>query len=116
MFLTGQIVEVGWTLNGSFQPMISVCHSSSAEHTFYAFHVLNGRSLSARDKSGKRKSSFREGIGFYLRTVAQILYKLKNQAKVFLENGFGKFFSRENDTVLTRGHLAPNGDFVYKEW
>ena len=116
MFPTGQIVKVGWTLNGLFKPMISVCHSNAVEHTHYAFHVINGQSLSARDKSGKRKSSFREGIGFYLRTVAQTLYKLKNQAKVFLENGFGKFFNREYETVLTRGHLAPNGDFVYKEW
>ena len=96
--------------------MISLCHSSSDEHTHYAFHNIDGKYLSAREMDRKRKSSFREGAGFYRRTVASSLYKLKNQEKLFANNGLGQFFIRENNSVLTRGHLAPNGDFVYKEW
>ena len=96
--------------------MISICHSKVAENTYFAFHKIAGRSLSAREHKSKRKSNFKEGVGFYLKTVAKSLYKLNNQEKVFNQSGLGLFLRRADDVVLTRGHLAPKGDFVYKEW
>ena len=96
--------------------MISICHSADNEHTHYAFHTINGISLSARERDRKRKSNFLEGAGFYIHSNAKSLYKLKNQKKVFFAQGLSQFLSPENDTFLTRGHLAPNGDFAYKEW
>jgi len=115
-FNSGKIARIGWTVAEIFQPMISICHSADNEHTHYAFHTINGISLSARERDRKRKSNFLEGAGFYIRSNAKNLYKLKNQEKVFSAQGIGHFFSRENETFLTRGHLAPNGDFAYKEW
>jgi len=36
----GVIVEIGWTLYGSFKPMIRICHDVNSEHTFFAFHEV----------------------------------------------------------------------------
>jgi hypothetical protein len=116
LHFSGKIARIGWTVGETFKPMISICHSADNEHTHYAFHTINGISLSAREKEWKRKSNFKEGPGFYNRSNAKKLYKLKNQEKVFSAQGLGQFFSRENETFLTRGHLAPNSDFAYKEW
>lgn len=35
-----EIVEIGWTLYGSFKPMIQVCHDANSEHTYYAVHEV----------------------------------------------------------------------------
>jgi hypothetical protein len=51
-----------------------------------------------------------------LQVIAETDSQNRLQEKVFAEAGLAIFFSRSNQTVLTRGHLAPNSDFVYKEW
>lgn len=113
---SGKMVEIGWSLVNSFKSMINLCHDEVVEHTYYAFHQILGNSLSAKDRDHKRPGSFQEGAGFYKKTVANHLYKQKNQEKLFKENGLGEFFNRSEEIFLTGGHLAPNGDFVYKEW
>jgi CRISPR/Cas system CSM-associated protein Csm4 (group 5 of RAMP superfamily) len=75
-------VSIGWKLGGAFDPMITLCHSTAAEHTHYAVHTIAGRSLSARDRTWKRKNNFKEGSGFYRKSVAKSLYKLKNQGSI----------------------------------
>jgi hypothetical protein len=47
----GEIVEIGWTLYGSFKSMIQICHDANSEHTFFAVHevvILNLKNLKKR--------------------------------------------------------------------
>jgi len=113
---SGEIIDIGWSNAGSFKSMISVCHDKTNEQTFYAMHKLVGESLSAVDRDHKRPSSFQEGKNYYPRSAANSLYKQKTQEKLFSSLGLSEFFNKSQDVVLNRGHLAPNGDFIMKEW
>ncbi len=106
----GHIVQIGWKLQGVFQPQISLCHDKDQEHTFYASHKLNGASIEFRSKESSRPGFKEGGRRYYAKSKAEDAYKIENQEKQFL-NSYGI-----NTTFLAKGHLAPDADFVLEEW
>lgn len=118
----GRYAHIGWypeTRRGSpFHRQISVCHDRSREHTYFANHTVYGSAIDARNIERDRPG-FKEGP-FYDKSEADDSYKLRNQKetlKLHLGNDQGqKVFNQRESLFLSRGHLSPDADFIYKEW
>ena len=115
----GTIVHIGWQDGSTFHPQISVCHVRDAEHTHYENHTVYGEAIRAR-KTSNGRPNFKEGRGFFGHSSASSSYKLKSQEatlKAWLGDGEGaRVFDRRAQFFFSRGHLAPDADFIYDEW
>lgn len=115
----GEMVHIGWQDADVFRPQISVCHVRDAEHTHYENHTVYGEAIAARNTDPGRPN-FKEGRGFFGHSSASTSYKLKTQEatlKSWLGGGEGaRVFDRRAQFFFSRGHLAPDADFIYKEW
>eukprot|EP00095_Tigriopus_kingsejongensis_P005604 snap_masked-scaffold541_size141817-processed-gene-0.7 protein:Tk05604 transcript:snap_masked-scaffold541_size141817-processed-gene-0.7-mRNA-1 annotation:"duplex-specific nuclease" len=115
----GVRVVIGWLApSGSLKPQIQVCHDPVSEATFYARHTLFGGAIGAREVASARPSYFKEG-GFYKQTSANQAYKLRTQRetlKSILGPVVGARIFNYKTSYLAKGHLAPDADFIYREW
>ena len=115
----GKIVHIGWRLSdGRFKSQITVCHDDETSNTYFSNHTIEGNNIDARDTKSERPSYFKEGH-YYDGFSASKAYKLRNQ-KVNLETIFGHSKAAEifqsKKHYLTKGHLAPDADFLFQEW
>jgi len=115
----GIILNIGFQIGDLFHPQITVCHNSMSESTFYTNHTIFGAGLRARSKE-MRRPMFREGKEFFKTVSADRAYKQKSQKTMFSRIvGDGKsaqYYSGRGGKFLARGHLAPDADFLYREW
>lgn len=97
--------------------MIDVCYNKKTGSTVYAKHFIPGKAIKTAMKSALRPSGFK----------ATEVSKKFNPAKSFtkasqlkrLKEIFGSDMkAREflDQTYLARGHLAPDGDFIFVSW
>ncbi len=115
----GRMLEIGWQLtDGPFVPQISVCFDQDEAATHYARHVIRGAHIGALNDDPGRPS-FKEGRGLYPEISADASYKVAQQEKVLkqlLGASKGASIFSKNKSFLAKGHLAPDADFVWKEW
>merc|ERR1719322_2380281 len=115
----GEMLHIGWQDDDRFHPQISVCHVRDAEHTHFENHTVYGEAIAARNTESGRPN-FKEGRGFFRHSSASTSYKLKTQEstlKSWLGNSEGaRVFDKRAQFFFSRGHLAPDADFIYKEW
>lgn len=115
----GIILNIGFQIGDKFHPQITVCHNSISESTLYTNHTVLGAVLRARSKE-MRRPMFREGKTFFKSVSADRAYKQKSQKSMFRRIvGDGKadqYYSSRGGKFLARGHLAPDADFLYREW
>jgi hypothetical protein len=117
----GRILHIGWRHGNYFSRQISVCHDVAGENTHYANHTIYGQALGALYHGPGRPSRFKEGgNGLYEKSSASTSYKLKTQEStlkaVLGPTAGGRVFNQRKSFFLSRGHLAPDADFLYKEW
>lgn len=112
----GELVQVGFSVESSFHPILDICHDVGTENTFFTRHTLHGGSLKHKHVDNSRPS-FKEGKLFFKSISANRSYKKRNQKSLFSrlvgETRSGEIFS---DNYLARGHLTPDADFVLKGW
>lgn len=111
----GTLIEIGWQIESSFIKQISICHQRSTANTLYSSSVIRGASVLADDESNTRPA-FRQGSFFTGIDVNQA-YLQTSQMDTFTRIlGSAELARRYLDPAksfyLSRGHLAPDGDFV----
>ncbi|XP_059091917.1 uncharacterized protein LOC131887344 [Tigriopus californicus] len=115
----GHGVIIGWKApSGALKPQIRICHNSELEATYYARHTLFGGALDAKEVQSSRPTYFKEG-GFYDQSSADQAYKLRTQRETFksiLGATQGSRVFKYRRSYLAKGHLAPDADFIFKEW
>lgn len=97
--------------------MIDVCYNKKKGSTIYTKHVLQGQAIKHAMKSSTRPSGFKTSE-VPSNIDAPKSFTKANQLKRF-EDIFGdKEKAQEflNKTYLARGHLAPDGDFLFVSW
>ena len=118
----GKVSEVGWEVEAAggkrFLTQLSICHDGGPAATHFVRHVIRGAHIAALNDDPGRPS-FKEGAGFYKSTSAGDAYKTSRQ-QTTLSGLIGsartsQVFSRTK-SFLAKGHLAPDADFVWKEW
>jgi hypothetical protein len=112
----GEIVELGFKEGTSFKTVLSLCHNGGTERTYYTRHTLRGAKLQFHSVDQMRPA-FKEGKIFFKKISASSSYSQRNQKKVFTRILGGNRSSEVlESSYLARGHLAPDADFVFKEW
>ena len=95
-----------------------MCHDDDTETTFYVKHTILGSVLRASSKEEGRVG-FKEGSVFFKTVSASKAYHQSGQKRLF-DRLLGLVKSREvfakGSRYLSRGHLAPDADFVHREW
>lgn len=115
----GSLIGIGFQLTDDrgFVNLIDVCYNKKAGSAIYAFHILQGQAIKNAMKSSLRPSGFKTSE-IPKNIDATKSFTKSNQLKRF-EQIFGdKETAQEyiNKTYLARGHLAPDGDFIFISW
>lgn len=115
----GSLINIGYQLNDGrgFVSLIDVCYNKKKASTVYAKHVLQGRAIKHAMKSNTRPSGFKTSE-LPSNIDAPKAFTKVNQLKRFEEIFGDKEKAQEflNKTYLARGHLAPDGDFLFVSW
>lgn len=116
----GKLTAIGWTVTEDlFVPQITLCHDYANAHTYYENHTIHGTAIEGKNVEAKRPSYFKEGKGLYDDTAADNAYKIKNQKatlKSLLGSEKGSEIFNSRTSYMAKGHLAPDADFIFKEW
>ena len=108
-------VDIGFSLKSAFLPLLKICHSSDTEDTHWVQHTIQRASLGVMNH--KRATDFKEGSVFFGNISADQTYNSRRQKK-HLSHQFGVSRARKlfSPAAFDRGHLAPNGDFAFRDW
>lgn len=111
----GTLIEIGWQIKSSFLKQITICHQQSTANTLYSSSVIRGASILADDESNTRPP-FRQGSFFAGINVNRAYLQTSQMATFTRILGSAELARRYLDPskswYLSRGHLAPDGDFV----
>lgn len=115
----GSVISIGFQLNDGrgFVSLIDVCYNKKKGSSIYTRHILQGNAIKKAMKSSTRPSNFKTSE-VPTNIEAQKSFTKVNQMKRF-EQVFGdREIAQEylNKTYLARGHLAPDGDFIFVSW
>lgn len=115
----GSLIKIGYQLNEGrgFVTLIDVCYNKKTGSSIYARHVLPGKTIKNAMKCSTRPSGFKTAEVPSKIDPAKSFTKA-NQLKRF-EEIFGNATKAQdylNKTYLARGHLAPDGDFIFVSW
>ena len=109
----GARVDVGWQFGAEFIRLYDVCHNKAGAFNYYVNSDLVAASVGADDKNHKRPS-FSTG-GYYPNLAVNDLYSQVQQQKTIADilgsDNLG-YFDINGQVFLSRGHLAPDGDFI----
>ncbi|XP_068223100.1 uncharacterized protein [Palaemon carinicauda] len=108
----GKKYDIGWPIrDGLFVPLIHVCYDDQIETTEFTYHNVQGRSIGIKSVDSSRPG-FRHADLFDVNVNS--VYKKKSQMSLFSELlGTTEYLTGQGQHYLSRGHLAPDSDFVY---
>ena len=111
----GTLIEIGWQIESFFIKQITICYQRSTANTLFSSSVIRGVSILADDESNTRPA-FRQGSFFNGIDVNQAYLQTTQMATFTRILGSAELAKRYLDPsksfYLSRGHLAPDGDFV----
>ena len=109
----GTRIDVGWQFGSDFIRLYDMCHDKTAAANFYVNSDIVGASVEADDSSNGRPS-FSTG-GYYPGLDVNDRYTQVRQqetiAGILGSDDLG-YFDLNGQVFLSRGHLAPDGDFI----
>lgn len=115
----GSAIGIGFQLSEGrgFVNLIDVCYNKKKGSTIYTRHIVQGKAIKNAMKSSTRPSSFKTSE-VPTNIDAPKSFTKANQLKRFEEIFGDRETAQEylNKTYLARGHLAPDGDFIFVSW
>lgn len=105
----GEEIQIGYPTLGGFQETIRVCFNRAEARTYYSTHIIY-RNIIARD-SGNDRPSFKADE--YFDFDVDEAYKRDNQEVVVQQQTGISSYIDNGEYFMSRGHLAPNADFIY---
>uniref|UniRef100_A0A8D8V9W2 Uncharacterized protein n=1 Tax=Cacopsylla melanoneura TaxID=428564 RepID=A0A8D8V9W2_9HEMI len=114
----GEIFDIGFKVISGFVKLFSVCHDVKAATTLYAQHNVYNSIGGAQQES--KRPQFRVGDKTMFKGLPpKKAYNQNNQKSVF-ETALGSKTEADQiinkSSFLARGHLAPDGDFLFAAW
>lgn len=115
----GSLISIGFQLSEGrgFISLIDVCYNKKTGSSIYARHILQGYAIKNAMKSSTRPSTFKTA------EVPSKIDAAKSFTKANQLRRFEEIFGSEDKakeyldkTYLARGHLAPDGDFLFVSW
>jgi hypothetical protein len=115
----GVLISIGFQLSdgNGFVKLIDVCYNKKRGSSIYSRHIIQGKAIKNAMKSSNRPSTFKtveipKNIDIAKSfTKAQQLVRL---TEIFGDEAKAKELM--DKTYLARGHLAPDGDFLFVSW
>jgi DNA/RNA endonuclease G (NUC1) len=115
---SGSLINIGFQLNDGrgFVNLIDVCYDKRKGSAIYTKHILQGNAIKNAMKSSVRPSTFK---------TAEVPPNIEASKSFTKANQFKRFqqvFDHDtaqeflNKTYLARGHLSPDGDFIFVSW
>jgi DNA/RNA endonuclease G (NUC1) len=115
----GSFINIGFQLSDGkgFVNLIDVCYSKKKGSSIYTRHVVQGKAIKNAMKSSTRPSTFKTAE-VPSNIEASKSFTKANQLKRFEQifNDREKAQEFLNKTYLARGHLSPDGDFLFVSW
>lgn len=115
----GSLIDIGFQLSDSrgFVKLIEVCYNKKTGSSIYTKHTLQGIAIKNAMKSSSRPSGFKT-TEVPTKIDAPKSFTKANQLKRFEEifKSADKAQEYINKTYLARGHLSPDGDFIFVSW
>ncbi|KAK9885058.1 hypothetical protein WA026_009281 [Henosepilachna vigintioctopunctata] len=115
---TGHIIKLGFpTENNQFLTLIRVCYDAKNGNALYSTHILYGKEITYAAKASSRPSFSSAELAPGV--AANRVYKQATQKDIFSDLlGSAQLASKyiNSKSYLTRGHLAPNADFLFTSW
>lgn len=115
----GSLINIGFQLSDGkgFVNLINVCYNKKKGSTIYSRHVIQGQAIKNAMKCSTRPSSFKTSE-VPSNIEASKSFTKANQLKRFEEIFNNQERAQEilNKTYLARGHLSPDGDFLFVSW
>jgi len=109
---SGTVVEVGFKLGNSFLKQLESCFDPIESKVFYVKETL-GRFVNKGAAINSNRPGFKEGLDSLFPGVnTDRLYKKKSQTEAF-ENVLGLRGYLNNTSFISRGHVAPHGDYIF---
>lgn len=114
---SGTLIAVGRkNVQLEFNPLYSVCHDKLRAVNYYTKHTIEGRALKDIDRTHKRPFTFSQS-NYYPGLNVHQLYSVINQTDtigIILNSTalVADYINSKKQLFLSRGHLAPDGDFV----
>lgn len=110
----GTLIQLGYTVGNHWFRIIDVCHNTQLSSTYYSTHSLYGSSLQGAIISSDR-IPMKVGTNMLYKDFSPDSAYSKKNVKLLLNaelgNGEGdKYYAK---TFISRGHLSPDGDFIF---
>ena len=111
----GTLIRNGYQFGNEFISLYDMCHDKDFALNYYSVDTVYGRSANAADRRNQRPS-FSQDIYYPGLNVSQ-LYTQVTQTET-IANILGSkelathYIKPKTQYFLSRGHLAPNGDFI----
>lgn len=110
----GTVIQVGYLAGPHFISLFESCFDNVNASVYYSVNRLTGKSLAARYKSTARP--FFSQAGYFPGVDVNRVYtqdeQSKTLAKILNSQSLAEKYIRKNEVFISRGHLAPNGDFI----
>lgn len=114
---SGILINIGFQLDAGrgFINLINICYNKVTGSVIYATHVIQGKTIKASMLSNSRPVFRTNEVPSKFNITKT--YTKANQLKRFTEI-FNKDKAQQflNQTFIARGHLAPDGDFIFTSW
>lgn len=113
----GTLIHIGFQLAEDFVKLIDVCYNRKRASTIYTRHIIQGIAIRNAMKSSVRPWTFKTTEVPKNFDAATAYTKAQQQIR-FTEILSSEDTAKEilNKTYIARGHLAPDGDFLYVSW
>lgn len=115
----GVLISIGFQLSDGrgFVKLIDVCYNKKRGSSIYSRHIVQGKAIKNAMKSSVRPSTFKTV------EVSKHIDAPKSFTKAQQQKRLTEIFGDEekakellDKTYLARGHLAPDGDFLFVSW
>ncbi|XP_055325389.1 uncharacterized protein LOC129579371 [Sitodiplosis mosellana] len=109
------IIEIGFDVNGSWVPVLEVCHDEKSASTKWSRHMIKPNN--AYHQRNVKRIFFIKG-NFFGELKIDALYskfvQLKTLGRILGSEALAsKFIVNDTDLYLARGHLAAKADYVF---
>lgn len=111
----GALIKTGYQFGDQFISLYDMCHDKDLALNYYSNNTVYGRSANAGDRKSQRPTFSQDG--YYPGLNVNQLYTQVNQtetlAQILGSRELATFYIKpKTQYFLSRGHLAPNGDFI----
>lgn len=111
----GTLIKIGFNVDSDMRGTIEVCHDLQISRTLWAKHKLWDE-VRASDHGNDRPSWDQDYFNFDVDHYYKQITQKETIGQLVGSEDLADEYLPGGDVFLARGHLAPNGDFIFYSW